>query len=227
MSINGQNPATLSNLTEGIAAIAKGLSKLPCISYLDDVQLSDGLLAGSIKNAAVIACSDMGWLVPYVCSSARVQLYLFQNFGHSFASGGFVETVARARVEHVFVYGHSVCEYTKHLARSVDDPKGRNVLKPSEDQLELYSAAVIADTEAVWKNVGQYNVLLELKKMLADPLIATMTASGFLNLHGWFYNSTNHQLEVFDSARQAFIVPNAKLSDSTVIKFVPCEGHDR
>lgn len=208
--------------------IAKELSELPCVTYLDDVQLSDGLLAGSIKNAAVIACSDMGWLVPYVCSSAKVQLFLFQNFGHQFGSGGFVETVVGSGVEHVFVYGHSVCEYTKFLARSIDQPAG-GVLKPNEtnDQLELYSAAIESDSEAVWENVGQYNVLLELKRMLADPLIATMTTAGMLKAHAWFYNSTTHQLEVFDPARKAFIVPNAKLSDSSVIKFVPGEGHDR
>ncbi len=219
----------MPNSANTIDGIANEISKHSCVSYLDDVQLSDGLLAGSIKNAAVIACSDMGWLVPYVCSSAKVQLFLFQNFGHQFESGGFVETVVGSGVEHVFVYGHSVCEYTKYLARSIDDQPVGAVLKPNEtkDQLELYSAAIESDSEAVWESVGKYNVLLELKRMLADPLIATKTTTGTLKAHAWFYNSTTHQLEVFDPAREVFIIPNAMLSDSSVIKFVPGEGHDR
>lgn len=219
----------MPNSTITFARLAKEMSELPYVSYLDDVQLSDGLLAGSIKNAALSACSDMGWLVPYVCSSANVQLFLFQNFGHQFESGGFVETVVGSAVEHVFVYGHSVCKYTKFLARSINDQPAGAVLKPNETkaQFELYSAAIESNSEAVWENVGQYNVLLEMKRMLADPLIATMTTAGILEAHAWFYNSTTHQLEVFDPAREAFIRPNTKLSDSSVIKFLPGEGYDR
>ena len=81
------------NPANTIAGIAREVSSFPCVSYLDDVAMSDGLLCGSIGSAAVVACSDMGWLVPYVCSSRDVQLNLFQNFGHSFATGGLVENI--------------------------------------------------------------------------------------------------------------------------------------
>lgn len=51
------------NSAHSITEIAKEVAQHPFVTYLDDVQLSDGLLAGAIKNAAVNACSDMGLIL--------------------------------------------------------------------------------------------------------------------------------------------------------------------
>jgi len=191
----------VSNSANTICGIAHQISESAGITYLDDVQLSDGLLSGSIKTAAVVACSDMGAWVPFVCSSPNVQLFLFQNFGHHFDTAGVVETLVRARIENVVVYGHSDCEYTKFLAKSE-----QCLSTDKEERRRLYEGALQSDSEAVWKTVGQYNVLNELKKMLADPVVAPLTASGRLCIHGWFYDATIRQLEVFDPEQRAFMV---------------------
>lgn len=170
------------------------------MTYLDDVQLSEGLLFGSLKNAAVVACSDMGAWVPFVCSSPSVQLFLFQNFGHHFETGGMVETIAGRGVGNVVVYGHSDCEYTKFLAKSEE-----GLSYEDEDQHRLYATAVQSDSEADWKIVGQYKVLSQLKKMFVVPIIAQLVANGRLHLHGWFYDSAIRQIEVFDPKQKVFI----------------------
>ncbi len=179
--------------------LASEVAKFPFVTFLDDVQLSDGLLSGSITNAVVVACSDMGAWVPFVCSAPTVQLFLFQNFGHNFDSGGLVETVVEKGVRNVAVYGHSDCEYLKFLAKSAQG------LSAVEEQRQLYAHALESDTEAAWTTVGQYNVLAALKQMLVDPTLAPLVASGELNIHGWFYNSAVRQLELFDPIQKAFM----------------------
>lgn len=183
-----------------IGGIADEICKHRCVAYLDDVQLSDGLLSGSMKNAAVVACSDMGALLPYVCSSPNVKLFLFQDFGHHFASCGMVETIVGAEIRNVVVYGHSDCDYIKFLARPENCHHAKN-----DEQRRLYATAIESDSESAWKTVGQYNVLSELKEMLADPVTGRLAASGKLNLHGWFFDAAASQIEVFDPGTKAFI----------------------
>ncbi len=200
MSIKGEKPIGSAN-PDTITGIARELSRFPCVSYLDDIDLSDSLLAGSIKSAAVIACSDMGCVLPYVCSSTDVKLFLFQNFGHQFATGGLVETILNSGIETVVVYGHSPCEYTRFLAKS----KFSDLSSTSKIENQLYAAALESDHQGAWRDVDQFKILDELKSMLADPVIAPLAAKGKLTLHGWFYNSTARQLEVFDPKKESFI----------------------
>lgn len=190
----------MPNSANTIGGIASEISKNPCVTYLDDVQLSDSLVSGSMKNAAVVACSDMGAWVPYVCSSPSVKLFLFQNFGHHFECGGMVETIVGTEIQNVVVYGHSDCEYIKFLAKPENSDKAK-----TEEQRQLYATALESESEEAWKTVGQYNVLIELKQMLADSIIGPLAASGKVNLHGWFYDAVAAQVEVFDPKKKAFI----------------------
>lgn len=217
------------NSSNTINGIAKEVSKLPNVCYLDDVQLSDGLLDGTIKSAAVIACSDMGWLVPYVCSSDKVQLELFQNFGHRFNTGGLVETIIRSDLERVIVYGHSVCEYTRFRAQSVNNKPESCCSDSQKRELEtkLYSLALESDNESLWSQVGQFNVLNELMEMLSTQDIQQAIKRKKFSVHGWFYRSKTQQLEVFEPEQQKFIVPHTQLHSSLVMKFVPDQSHVR
>ncbi len=220
-------PKSSAKLADTINGIAEELSEFSCVRYLDDLQLSDGLLSGAIESAAVIACSDMGLSVPYVCSSANVKLFLFQNFGHDFAAGGFVETLVGQGVEDVVVYGHSPCKYTKFRARTAIDQSTRDSqLCESRDRLELYSVALDSQCETVWSDVGRFNVLFEMKRLLADPTISPIVAQGRLKVHGWFYESGENQLEVFDPMNRAFMRQQLKLPDSITVKFAPHETLD-
>lgn len=182
--------------------IADRLLQFKSVELLDDVQLSDGLLDGSIAGAAVIACSDMGWLLRYVCSDPDANLHLFQNFGHRTDSGGFVETVLDKRLETIIVYGHSPCGFAKYQAKEA----------PSED--------------FDWLEVGRRGVLEEMLRMLEESRIGELAANEKLRLrvHGWFYNSESQHLEVFDPVRKSFVEQISRLDYEPRIKFVPDQG---
>jgi carbonic anhydrase len=190
----------MPNLTNTICEIATQVSKNPCVTYLDNVQLHDGLHSDSIKNTAVVTCSDFGAHIPFLSKPPSSEFLLFQNFGHQFEYGGLVETLAGQAVENVVVYGHSDCVCMKHLAISEENGSAED-----KEQLHLYRTAVESDAEADWEVVCQYNVLNEIKKMLVNPVIASLVASERLQIHGWFYNSASKQLEVFDPKQNAFI----------------------
>jgi carbonic anhydrase len=203
-----------------LAEIAQEVSRFPCVTFLDDVQLADGLLDRSIKNAAVVACSDMGG-VPFLCGAEKnLELLLFQNFGHSCATGGLAITVVAEGIQNVVVYGHSDCEYTKFVAESFIERTLTDTARSSEADclLQLYSAALESDSETLWEKIGQYNVLRELKGMLADPLLAPMAEKGNLKIHGWFLSSAESQLQVFDPKRQTFIAERPQLPDSLFLR---------
>jgi carbonic anhydrase len=160
--------------------------------------LDKGLRSGSIKNAAVVACSDIGASIPFISSTSKI--FLFQNFGHSFETGGMVESIAQSEIENVVVYGHSDCGYRKFLVKSEEGCRSQDGAPPG-----LYEAAIESENEDDWKVVGQYHVLNEIKKMHTNPVLALLLANKRLQIHGWFYNSESKQLEVFDPNQNAFI----------------------
>ena len=206
--------------------LADRLSDFRGVEFLDDLQLSDGLVSGSIAGAAVIACSDMGWLLRYVCSDDSVNLHLFQNFGHRFDTGGFFETIIDSKVEQVVVYGHSPCDYSRFRARALVEQPSSNFFDDdkSGEMLEVYSLAVDSDDESIWQKVGRYNVLFELLKMAEHPAIEAACSKGMLKLHGWFFNAESAQLEVFDPSKAKFVEQRFKLDQSAVVRFLPGEG---
>lgn len=191
-----KNPDTAFNF------VADRLSRFESVGFLDDLQLSDGLLQGSIGGAAVIACSDMGWLLRYVCSDPDANLHLFQNFGHRTDSGGFVETVLDKRLETIIVYGHSPCGFAK------------------------YQAKAVLDQESDWLEVGRRGVLQEMLRVLEESRIGELAANDKLRVrvHGWFYNSESQHLEVFDPVRKSFVEQISRLDCEPRIKFVPDQG---
>lgn len=175
--------------------LADRLSQFGSVGFLDDVQLSDGLVTGAITGAAVIACSDMGWLLRYVCSERDVNLHLFQNFGHRFDSGGFVETVLNLGLETIIVYGHSPCGFAQYQGREGPEAVRRGVLEEMLRMLE----------------VGRIGELAAEKEIL-------------VRVHGWFYDSENQQLEVFDPGRKSFVEQISRLDYSPKVRFVPDQG---
>lgn len=205
MSVKEQRSVT-NNLAQEIA-------DCPFVTYLNDVQLSDGLLTRSIGSAAVIACSDMGLQLPYVCNSTEAPLYIFQNFGHHFIDGGARETIVCLGIEDVIVYGHSCCQFADFLvarqAQKVSDGLPLENLSYGDGvQVGHPRASGKADDILGSENPGRARVLQELQGMIVDPLLSAMAANGNrkLRLHGWFYNSTGNLLEVFDPNEGEFVI---------------------
>ena len=190
--------------------LAQEIAECRFVTYLNDVQLSEGLVTQSIGSAAIIACSDMGYQLPYVCSLTEVPLYIFQNFGHHFIDGGARETIFSLGIEDVIVYGHSNCHFSEFLgSRPEQEVSGELPSENVDVQLDHLRASGKADDILASENLGRDRVLQELKGMIVDPLLLAMATNGNrkLRLHGWFYNSTRNLLEVFDPNEGEFVVP--------------------
>ncbi|MBX9690266.1 MAG: hypothetical protein K2X27_26370 [Candidatus Obscuribacterales bacterium] len=167
-------------------SLAREVSKISSVSYFDDVQLSDALLAGQAQAACLIACSDMGAYLPYVCSDPTVKLHVFQNFGHSCLAGGVFETMAYTAIEHFIVYGHFDCRYAKDR-----------------------DAELLEKDPSLREELERYNVLRELRTF-ADN--ATGLPLKNLKLHGWVHDKRQGHLQIFDPGLCAFVIAKSPQS---------------
>ena len=192
--------------------LAKEMSELSFVTYLDDVQLSDGLLSGGISAAIVFACPDMGLQLPYVCSSSAAKLFIFQTFGHRFSDGAGAEVILRADASDVIVYGHSNCHLAKFLSDREHNPEEEELISKyfryeREAQVKYYAHTLASDDQEKWLEIGRRNVLTDLKAMLLHPYIADRASKGKLRLHGWLYESEKNALEIFDPEKKRFLPP--------------------
>jgi carbonic anhydrase len=187
--------------------LSKELSELPTVTYLDDVQLSDGLGSGSISGAVVVACSDMGVKLPYACSATQANLFVIQTFGPCVFENSFARITASPAVTDVIIYGHSNCAFMNFLARSEhsEDEKeliARHFQVEHEEQVK-YREFYRPDDGALPLMLCRRNVLNQMKKALSAD-------KANLRFHAWFHNSDNDTLEIFDQASRAFVVAKAE-----------------
>lgn len=190
--------------------LAKELSALPFVTYLDDVELSDGLLSGTISAAIIFACSDMGLQLPYVCSSSAARVFVFQKFGHRFSDGEGAEFILRANVSDVIVYGHSSCDLVNFLIRCEHNPQEKELISKylgyeHAVQMRNYADTLAPDDREQWLKIGRRNVLNDLKAMLVHPVICDQASKGRLRLHGWLYDSDKKALEIFEPEKNRFV----------------------
>lgn len=205
-----QRVATTDSITED--ALAGEVSAFSSVTYLDDVQLSDGLQSGSISAAVVFACSDMGLQLPYVCSSPAARVFVYQKFGHCLIDGEVPELTLHADVSDVIVYGHSHCELVKFLARSEHNPEEEAIISryfgdEHAAQIKNYAGSLATGDREQWLKISRTNVLTGLKVMLLNPYIADQISRHKLRLHGWLYDSQQMVLEIFDPEKNRFLPP--------------------
>lgn len=184
-----------------------GQERCRLISYLNDVDLSDGLLAGTISGAVIIGCSDHGWL-PYVCSTPQANLLIFQNFGHQVLHAGIVESLIAGQVTDLIVYGHSNCEFNRLMA---DD----NIHSPAVQQFinsNFYSVKNAVQQQLArcdWSDsekidaLSKWRVLRELELVLDNVELRYKVERNQIRLHAWYLQSDG-KLSVFDSAKGIF-----------------------
>jgi carbonic anhydrase len=168
--------------------LASEICQYPSLTYFDDVQLSDSLVHGEIENACVIACSDMGASLPFVCSDPKVKLLIFQDFGHSCLSSGAIEVIDEYNLQHVIIYGHQNCEFARFRDRALIDSFSK--LKQEADE----------DAHCLYKELARYNVLKELRTLIEN------TSNKTLKIHGWVYDANQRLLEVFDPDKRGFVI---------------------
>ncbi len=177
--------------------IAEELSGLPFVTYLDDVQLCDGLCSGSISGAVVVACPDMGARLPFVCSAITAPVFVIQTFGLSGIDSDFEQIIANFDFSDVIFYGHSNCKWPFSfggLQVAEEDPLARQC-----------SSRTGRETSSLTPARG--SVLWQMKQALSWSVVNGL-ALRKKRFHAWFHNSSNNTLEVFDPACGAFLSVN-------------------
>ncbi|MBX9723729.1 MAG: hypothetical protein K2X81_20150 [Candidatus Obscuribacterales bacterium] len=191
------------------------MSELPCVTYLNDVQLSDGLLSGDISATMLFACSDMGVQLPYVCSSEIAKLFIFQTFGHQFSTEARI--IMCKGISDVIVYGHSNCELLKFLAKSRHTKEEEALISKyfsaeHTAQKKYLAKEFVADKHTQWLESCRTNILSKIKSMRSCPEIAELASKGSLFFHAWLLRSQDNTLEIFDPASKAFVSAHTDLT---------------
>lgn len=179
--------------------IAEQLSGLPFVTYLDDIQLCDGLCSGSISGAVVVACPDMGARLPFVCSVMTAPLLVIQTFGLSGIESDFEQINANFDFSDVIFYGHSDCRWMFPF----DGLEVSDALKEPFAHQCISSAA----KEASSLTLARRSVLCQMKQALSCSVVNGL-AMNKKRFHAWFHNSSNNTLEVFDPSCGAFLSVN-------------------
>lgn len=200
------------NLHEQIGTLAG-------VSYLDDLQLSDGLLAGQIRCALVVACADMGANLPYVCSATTANLLIFQDFGHRTSQKGIADLVADGIASNLVVYGHSDCSFARFLTKPhLQDQAGQQFifkyLEPDSENIQCQYCSNLSKDELIdWRRVSEWSVLNELRLLLLYPQVVRRIERQQLKIHGWVYEASNKSLHVFNPHMRRFVQASHRISD--------------
>ncbi|MDP3509475.1 MAG: carbonic anhydrase [Candidatus Melainabacteria bacterium] len=184
----------------------------PYVTYLDDIQLSTGLMSGGVKAVAFFACSDMGWRLPYVSDLAEDRLFIFQSFGPSFV--GAFPTILKNDVSDIIVYGHTNCRFFDFLAKPEHSPEERELISryfqhQHQDQKEFLLLNSECNSAEALLEACRRSVLVELSNILSHPNFQDYVASGNLRFHAWVHRSDENRLEIFDPDTQEFILARA------------------
>lgn len=180
------------------------LASFPFVQYLTDVELSDGLLNGSIPSAILVCCSDLGTELPNVCSSPEANLLTFQNFGHK--TDGIAEQALYSQVRNVIVYGHTDCEFMRFLVKSDELGHVEKDLKDKWFRCESEAVTALnADKTKTWKQIIELRVLSELKTLLQNQDFLKRAENLKLILHGWVYDDERGGLDVYEPKARRFV----------------------
>jgi carbonic anhydrase len=159
------------------------LSKLPCVTSLDDVQLTDGLQSKTMKNPIVVACSDMGAHLPYVCSDLSAPVFVCQNLGNCSTDASVLAALTYYSANHLIVYGHTDCQFLQHLLSASHDTEPEwvhNYLKHMRQRCRRVLANNLSrDATSTRRKIAQFYVLNGLKMLLMRPEFSPLAcASG-------------------------------------------------
>ncbi len=186
------------------------LTSFPFVQHLTEVELSDGLLNGSIPSAILVCCSDMGPELLKVCNSAETNLLTFQNFGHK--TDGIAEQALYSQVHSVIVYGHTDCAFMRFLVKSDELGHVEKDLKDKWFHCESETAmALNSDRTKTWKQVIELRVLSELNKLLQNQDFLKRAENLEVVLHGWVYDDERGGLDVYEPKERRFVAVEQRI----------------
>ena len=188
--------------------------------YEANRELFEALENGQNPHSMVITCSDSRVEPAIILSAKPGDLFVAENIGNMVPAYNAVEgdstqaaleyAIVALKVQHIVILGHSKCGACAHLYH---DPKDDEVelkhinkwlefLHPSKDSslLEMYANSNKNRAEVTEKN----NIKLSLERLMTYPYAREAIEKGELKIHGWWYNVSTAEIEVYDQDTKTF-----------------------
>ncbi len=169
---------------------------------------------GQNPKALYIGCSDSRVIPDLMMQTRPGDMFVIRNVGnfvapyspsvdyHSTASA-IEYAVSVLEVEEIIICGHTHCGACKALFETVDDPElihTKHWLKLGEPAKELAIKAIGADAgkERLLRLTEQFSIITQLENLLTYPSVQRRVKTGEINIHGWYYDIENGNIDYYD-----------------------------
>ena len=177
---------------------------------------------GQSPQALFIGCSDSRVVPSLITQSDPGDLFIVRNVGNLVPPADSADSSVASAIEFavsvlgvgdIIVCGHTRCGAMRTLLDGKQFPGALgNWLefgKEARALLETYYGDITDPAERLEK-LCQVNVLLQLDRLRAHPVIARALADGKVHLHGWLFDVATAQVSMYQPDEERFI----RLEDS-------------
>jgi len=169
---------------------------------------------GQNPKALYIGCSDSRVIPDLMMQTNPGDMFVIRNVGnfvapyspsvdyHSTASA-IEYAVSVLKVEEIIICGHTHCGACKAQFETIDDPElihTKHWLKLGEPAKELAIKAIGADAdkERLLRLTEQFSIITQLENLLTYPSVQRRVKAGEINIHGWYYDIENGNIDYYD-----------------------------
>ncbi len=169
---------------------------------------------GQNPKALYIGCSDSRVIPDLMMQTNPGDMFVIRNVGnfvapyspsvdyHSTASA-IEYAVSVLEVEEIIICGHTHCGACKAQFETIDDPElihTKHWLKLGEPAKELAIKAIGADAdkERLLRLTEQFSIITQLENLLTYPSVQRRVKTGEINIHGWYYDIENGNIDYYD-----------------------------
>ncbi len=169
---------------------------------------------GQNPKSLYIGCSDSRVIPDLMMQTNPGDMFVIRNVGnfvapyspsvdyHSTASA-IEYAVSVLEVEEIIICGHTHCGACKAQFETIDDPElihTKHWLKLGEPAKELAIKAIGADAdkERLLRLTEQFSIITQLENLLTYPSVQRRVKTGEINIHGWYYDIENGNIDYYD-----------------------------
>ena len=169
---------------------------------------------GQNPKILYIGCSDSRVIPDLMMQTNPGDMFVIRNVGnfvapyspsvdyHSTASA-IEYAVSVLGVEEIIICGHTHCGACKAQFETIDNPElihTKHWLKlgaPAKD-LAIKAIGADADQERLLRLTEQFSIITQLENLLTYPSVQRRVKTGEINIHGWYYDIENGNIDYYD-----------------------------
>ena len=169
---------------------------------------------GQSPKILYIGCSDSRVIPDLMMQTNPGDMFVIRNVGnfvapyspsldyHSTASA-IEYAVSVLKVEEIIICGHTHCGACKAQFETIDDPElihTKQWLKLGAEAKNLAVNAIGADAdkERLLRLTEQFSIITQLEHLLTYPSVQRRIKTGEINIHGWYYDIENGNIDYYD-----------------------------